>query len=175
MSRRDPVARRAYMKVWRERRRADLRAYGKRWRDKNKAALTKYRRAWHRAHPGWQRTYDLARKYGLGLGEWDVWWKKQGERCGICGTKEARFNFDHHHGFPPRDPRAHRGILCHHCNLLIGNAKDDVKILRRAIAYLQRHERSHANATARVSVVHRSVPTISHYRARLADQRKGKH
>ena len=32
-----------------------------------------------------------------------------------------------------------RDLLCHHCNLLLGNAQDSVERLRLAIAYLQRH------------------------------------
>lgn len=32
-----------------------------------------------------------------------------------------------------------RDLLCHHCNLLLGNAKDSVERLRQGIAYLERH------------------------------------
>ncbi len=32
-----------------------------------------------------------------------------------------------------------RGLLCTNCNKVLGHAKDDVTILRRAIAYLEAH------------------------------------
>ncbi len=33
-----------------------------------------------------------------------------------------------------------RGLLCHHCNLLIGNAKEDKFRLMQAINYLEKHD-----------------------------------
>ncbi|MER7677577.1 endonuclease domain-containing protein [Streptomyces sp. NPDC096934] len=36
-----------------------------------------------------------------------------------------------------------RALLCHHCNLLIGNAKESTDRLRLAITYLERHQSSH--------------------------------
>jgi len=33
-----------------------------------------------------------------------------------------------------------RGLLCHECNLLLGNAKDNIDILRGAIKYLRKNQ-----------------------------------
>ncbi|MGH9754966.1 MAG: endonuclease domain-containing protein [Blastocatellia bacterium] len=33
-----------------------------------------------------------------------------------------------------------RGLLCRHCNLALGNMKDDISLLRKAIAYLEKHQ-----------------------------------
>lgn len=30
-----------------------------------------------------------------------------------------------------------RGIICHHCNLVLGHARDSVEVLSAAIAYLK--------------------------------------
>jgi len=61
-----------------------------------------------------------------------------GNRCEICRTRfEAKdWNrvVDHHH-----DTKRVRGILCRRCNLLLGHAKESVRILEGAIAYLQRY------------------------------------
>lgn len=32
-----------------------------------------------------------------------------------------------------------RGIICHKCNVILGNANDDIKILKKAIGYLNTH------------------------------------
>ncbi|MCY1447865.1 Recombination endonuclease VII [compost metagenome] len=55
--------------------------------------------------------------------------------CKICGrpddTKRGMLQIDHCH-----TTGKVRGLLCHHCNILLGNARDDVAILEKAIAYL---------------------------------------
>jgi hypothetical protein len=78
------------------------------------------------------------RKYGLGVGEWDAIFERQGRRCLICGTdrpagKHMRvpWHTDHDHA-----TGALRGILCINCNLMLGYARDDQSILEKAIDYL---------------------------------------
>lgn len=60
-----------------------------------------------------------------------------GAGCAICGDvpKEGarRLAIDHCHASDEI-----RGLLCWNCNLLLGNARDSVDILRAAVAYLQR-------------------------------------
>lgn len=57
--------------------------------------------------------------------------------CHICSTvleKESRETYvDHCH-----TTGKVRGILCHHCNILLGNAKDSVDILEKAKLYLEK-------------------------------------
>jgi hypothetical protein len=67
----------------------------------------------------------------------------QGGCCPICGihyTQEKRaFSIDHDHSCCPGDHscgKCVRGLLCRHCNIGIGNLRDNVDNLRRAIAYL---------------------------------------
>jgi hypothetical protein len=67
--------------------------------------------------------------------------KKQKNRCAICRrrfrhTVDSNSNAcrDHKHGRTPIP----RGLLCHCCNLLIGNAKESVSILKSAVRYLNK-------------------------------------
>jgi hypothetical protein len=79
-------------------------------------------------------------KYGITVAERDQMFEAQGKRCRICRRdsspiKGRGFHLDHCHA-----TKKVRGILCHHCNLMLGNAKDDIAILRAAIAYLEREK-----------------------------------
>ncbi|MET7788130.1 endonuclease domain-containing protein [Streptomyces sp900116325] len=62
---------------------------------------------------------------------------EQRHLCGLCGersTTQKRMHVDHDHATGKI-----RALLCHHCNLLLGNAKDSAERLRQAIEYLERH------------------------------------
>jgi hypothetical protein len=61
--------------------------------------------------------------------------------CDICGSNPTKIPiaFDHSH------KRGHfRGWLCFHCNLALGYAKDSPDLLRKMIAYLERHRENHS-------------------------------
>ena len=60
----------------------------------------------------------------------------QGGRCAMCG-EEARLEGDHDH----KTGKA-REMLCRRCNLLLGLARDDPEVLRKALRYLRRHSRN---------------------------------
>ncbi len=75
------------------------------------------------------------KRYGVTQEIWDSQFQKQGCACAICGTYESGsrdWHTDHCH-----TRNIFRGVLCHHCNLLLGNAKDDIWILEQAISYLK--------------------------------------
>ncbi len=60
----------------------------------------------------------------------------QGSTCAICGnTSEKRLHVDHDH-----ETGRVRGLLCFTCNTLLGNAKDDPRIILAAAEYLMRHK-----------------------------------
>jgi hypothetical protein len=62
--------------------------------------------------------------------------RRKPDRCEICGRLPASrgLHFDHCH------QRGHfRGWICHGCNCALGFANDDVQILRKLIAYLERN------------------------------------
>ena len=73
-----------------------------------------------------------------------IWFEKQKPMCKICGKtvhkapknskdKQNQAVIDHDHKTGKL-----RGLLCHQCNVGIGNFKDDVNILMNAILYLSR-------------------------------------
>ncbi len=82
---------------------------------------------------------DLKRNYGMTLEQFNNLLWDQGTGCAVCGSKDpkgqGRFHVDHCH-----TTGRVRGLLCHHCNLGIGNLKDSIEILDKAKAYLQRFE-----------------------------------
>lgn len=75
------------------------------------------------------------RAYGLTSADISALYKAQGGLCKICGkpdnTKRGCLHIDHCHS-----TGVVRGLLCHHCNLMLGNAHDDTSTLQKAIAYL---------------------------------------
>jgi hypothetical protein len=85
-----------------------------------------------------KRATLLRWKYGLTPEAWDEMFERQGRACASCRSdtsKGKRFHTDHCH-----KTNKVRGILCHHCNLMIGHAKDNVRTLEAAIEYLKRGE-----------------------------------
>ncbi len=81
------------------------------------------------------REWGLRRFYNITGDEFASLLAKQDGGCAICDDK-AKLHVDHCHS-----GGAVRGLLCGHCNRLLGSAKDKVSTLRRAIAYLERHQK----------------------------------
>jgi len=97
-----------------------------------------YARERHQKNPGLKRAARLKEKYGLTPGEWETLFETQGKKCAICKSdsprqKNAKWDTDHDH-----DTGKVRGILCSHCNRLLGAAYDDLAILQAAIEYLKK-------------------------------------
>lgn len=106
------------------------------------APRTEYQKQWRRDNPekykAQQDTHNKARrfrKFGLTEETFKQMFLLQKECCGICGVKENTstkdWAIDHCH-----DTNKVRGVLCHHCNLMLGNAKDNILTLQKAIEYL---------------------------------------
>lgn len=64
--------------------------------------------------------------------------EEQANCCAICGLEQGKLSrhmpVDHDH-----QTGAIRGLLCHHCNVMLGMARDNASILRAAAAYLDTH------------------------------------
>ena len=90
------------------------------------------------------RTRTL-KKYNLSLDDYHELLKSQDYSCKICNLKDTSFrkrlSVDHDHNCCPGEGscgKCIRGLLCHHCNSGLGNAKDSVDILQKMINYLQK-------------------------------------
>jgi len=88
-------------------------------------------------NPTTKRRYVLKSTYNLTVEEYDAILESQGNKCAICYSAvpggKGRFHVDHNH-----ETKEIRGLLCHHCNLGLGNFKDNINSLLRAIAYLNK-------------------------------------
>lgn len=110
-------------KKWVSRNRHKLAAYNRKYINKNREMVSK---KW--------RMQALKYKYGITYNEYCLILEKQNNTCFICKKEEGdgvRFCVDHCH-----KTNKVRGILCTHCNSMIGFAKDDIKILSSGIEYL---------------------------------------
>lgn len=81
-----------------------------------------------------RRNALLKNKYGITLKEYQRLNRKQNKRCAIC--KRVRvLHVDHCH-----KTEKVRSLLCCSCNWMLGNAEDNIKILKQAINYLRKYE-----------------------------------
>ena len=91
------------------------------------------------AHPDYRRNDHLKRRYGITSEDYDRMLKEQGGCCKICGSDEPMhrtkyFTVDHCH-----ETGKVRGLLCHPCNVMLGQAQDNINTLEKAIDYLKEH------------------------------------
>lgn len=103
----------------------------KAWYKRNPDKRRLHSRNWRTKYPGRNKRYEL-RRVNLTLEEFSKLKNLQKSRCAICG-KKVRLCADHSH-----KTGKHRGLLCNACNVGLGMLQDDKKMLKRAIAYLER-------------------------------------
>ena len=93
----------------------------------NKIKSTESRRRWVRKT-----------KYNFPQELYDERLNEQGGVCAICSTDtpggRGQFHADHDH-----NTNQPRGVLCHNCNVALGNFKDNPELLQKAIEYLNKH------------------------------------
>lgn len=105
-----------------------------------------YAKKWRRKNPEKYQDTTLKRRYDISFLVAQNLYHMQKGKCGICGTHipkltsrtKTRYNsahIDHDH-----KTNKVRGLLCPHCNYLLGNCKDDISILEKAILYLSKPE-----------------------------------
>lgn len=92
----------------------------------------------------------LRRIYGITVEEYERLESEQNGLCAVCGCKETRSTRSSkrvwEYNLTPRLVVDHdhvtgkiRGLLCHKCNVGIGQLNDDPKLLRAALTYLEEH------------------------------------
>ena len=83
----------------------------------------------------------LRSKYGITHIEYDTMYELQQGCCKICATPQSllskRLSVDHCH-----ITGKVRGLLCTHCNSMLGYAKDKTELLEKAIGYLKENNGS---------------------------------
>lgn len=93
--------------------------------------------------PDYEGRRWLMRKYGLTPADYQDMYLAQGGVCAICRQPETAV---HHTSLAPKAlavDHCHktgkvRGLLCWHCNSVLGKVKDSVTILRSMVGYLER-------------------------------------
>lgn len=87
----------------------------------------------NKARRAWNRTV----RYNFPPDLYEARLEEQGNVCAICGTDKpggkGQFHADHNH-----ETNLPRGVLCHNCNVALGNFKDNPEILKAAVEYLER-------------------------------------
>lgn len=85
------------------------------------------------------------KKHGITYDKYLEIFNSQNGKCKICKLEEqsyrSRLSIDHDHACCPgynSCGKCIRGLLCSSCNMILGNAKDNVDILKAAIKYLQK-------------------------------------
>ena len=85
-----------------------------------------------------KRRSNRKRSYNFPPELFDQRFNEQGSVCAICKSTTAggrgAFHADHDH-----NTKQPRGILCHNCNVALGNFKDNPEILKAAIEYLKKY------------------------------------
>ena len=133
----DRKAKRKYLSV--EENKERRKDSAQRWRAKNPDKIRAGKRRCYEANPEKYKFQSkrsaLKRIYGLTLEQRDELFAKQNYCCAVCKITEPGstkgWHMDHCH-----DTKRVRGILCNHCNLMLGYAKDNKLTLANAIAYL---------------------------------------
>lgn len=98
-----------------------------------------YLRQWYLERKDIYREKHLQKSYGMSLQDFFDMLEEQNYECAICSAdlsnaKPKNIHIDHCH-----TSSKVRGILCNSCNMGIGMLKDDVDVLKSAIAYLEYH------------------------------------
>lgn len=92
--------------------------------------------------------YHKWSRYRITQAQYNIILKQQKGVCAICGKPETAHDsrtkqikplvVDHDH-----KTNKFRELLCDNCNHILGNARDDIKILEKAIEYLRKHSCNH--------------------------------
>lgn len=126
--------------VWREKENQKSRAYYAANRDKCLATCHAYRLKKSGGNlAGWYRGTRIKKKFGITLADYEAMCIAQDYKCAICGapdtTKLRRLAIDHDH-----KTKLVRALLCHHCNTGLGNFRDDIGLMWKAMQYLAKHQ-----------------------------------
>lgn len=120
-------------------------ARAKAWREANPEKWRATVRAWQKRNP--ERDLQNRRRFVYKI-DFDALWEAQGGLCASCHRPMVRGGRDQNSACVDHDRRCCpgkkscgkcvRGVIHRNCNLVLGYAKDDLRVLRSAIEYLER-------------------------------------
>ena len=100
-----------------------------------KPCTSNYGKAWRQAKGN---NYHRTQRYGITPDEYVEMLEEQLHTCACCGSsnpkRKAGFVIDHDHATGQI-----RGLLCHSCNIGIGQLGDSIDGLTKALDYLRKH------------------------------------
>lgn len=100
------------------------------------AATQRWRDSHREQHVANIRRRNLRKMYGITVEQYDQMLAEQNGGCALCGKppEKKRLSVDHDHSNGKV-----RGLLCRHCNFMIGLAREEPKVFEAAIAYLAKN------------------------------------
>jgi len=130
--------------------RARQRIQCREWRARNpdsyKKSIIKAKKKqqeWAKANPKAKsimyRVRRLKQRYGITIEQFNSIASSQQGKCAICGTVLATLPPRHTHVDHDHQTGRIRGILCHPCNIGLGNFKETIASFKAAITYLRKH------------------------------------
>jgi hypothetical protein len=113
----------------------------------NKEAYDASQKKYRKAHPDKYAEWRYKSRHGITKTQMYEILKEQGG-CKLCGSEDfdkTLWVVDHDHrccGKLKSCEKCRRGVICEHCNKMLGFAKDNVEVLAKAIEYLEEYERN---------------------------------
>ena|SRR3990167_3656992 len=109
----------------------------KKWQITNRERHLRNIHKWQTLNPDNERANRLKRNYAMNLTEYESLLKQQKGVCAICGNinkSGRRLAVDHCHATGKI-----RGLICHRCNVAIGQLGDSIERARQLGDYLEYH------------------------------------
>ena len=117
------------------------RARANKWHLDNRERHVAYMAHRRKTNPRGALNSKLKTAFGITVDQYEAIAKQQNDCCAICGTPQLELRrkmaVDHDHVTGKV-----RALLCHNCNVGLGNFKDSEQILTKAIKYLYDHRNS---------------------------------
>ena len=112
----------------------------KKYYQNNKEKIKVKNKKYRDTHKEWKKEYQLKRKYGLSISDFNNMLLAQNMRCAICNepfdlNNPHSIHVDHNH-----KTGKIRGILCSNCNWAIGYFKDNPEYIDNASKYLRERD-----------------------------------
>jgi sulfur transfer complex TusBCD TusB component (DsrH family) len=94
--------------------------------------------------PKCNRNRAIKHKFNITQQQYDEILLAQNGVCALCGKPETKISHKSHKVLPLAIDHDHktgkiRGLLCDDCNVMLGRAKDEAEVLRKAANYIEQN------------------------------------